>query len=581
MKKKVHFVCALPIANCAVVVVLFVLSIFNKAHFIMYIAIVVSIVCLWLIYKAYDKDFLKDQILFCPSTYSFVFAIFTLFISLLNRMAQNGDELGVWALESKAFFLLDGFDAQDRLVAIGYSKYYPAQMLFESWICRMGGKSFTEGLMYIAYYYLYLSFCLPIFNSVKTKKIVGSVTVGFLFSILLIVVPSCVESAGYYFLSAELIISAGFALLLHLVLSNAYEENIKYYLVFSVSSIMMFTKETGAIFVLLAFLLSLAILKTEKKIVVSAKMAISMLIGYIPVFCWNYYCERHYRYNYFPGIKTSLETAATDYMTVFGTYLNVVFRTMFKEPINRGGSLGLSFTILLLTVLIIILFAVYVKGKILSKNEAIKFCTIYIVLIVLCGIGLAYTHAYIIREDPYKETSMMIWTLSRYLEPLFTGVFIYVLTIPIARKKYSKIISIALISIVILTARYELPYEMIINTDKLDESVRQSKSEAMLRFGNLLESVDYLNPLSILLITTGDFEERRVRYEVCPNVIDFMDLSMYNYSDSELKQRILDKASNARFSHIYFEGISNDDLQTMFGEDVVADTLLNRNILFD
>lgn len=577
LKKKVNFIYSIPIVNCFLILVLFALAVVNKMQYIIYISIFVSIVSLYFIIKDFDYEFIKGH-LYYATTYAFIFGILILIVYVRKRLVSDWDELGVWALETKMLYFLNGFDRSDRIVALGYSNYNPAQMLFESWVCRLGGDTLIEGLMYVGYYYLYLSFCLPILGKIKSNKIYKSMIIGLALPLIFLVIPSSVETYGYIFLSVELLISAGFALLLHLLLSEDCDEGIKYILIFSTSTLIMFAKESGVLFIIIGLIISMFIYKTyNNQKIINVKLIITFLISGIPTILWGIYCKKNMRSNYFVSIGNSVEGAKGN-IGELKKYIRIIFRTLYTEPLHSERTTCFDLTIVLFIVLIIGIMIIYFKYEIMNKREIISFISCYIVLLIIGFCGMAYMHAYIFAEDQYYETSVMIKSLCRYLEPMFTGVFIYILTMPLVRGKYNKYIILGLLCVILCTARYESVNKGIFNTNKIVSVAKNDKKAINEMCGNLIESLNGSdNSRKVLFITTGEnyYSERRLRYEVCPTPIECVDMSLTENAVEEVKQCVLFYTWDNQYTDIYFAGFSDEILQSALGENVLSNELLS------
>ena len=82
--------------------------------------------------RAFLRDTLGDS-----STLMMLGAFGLLFLLLRGKELGAWDEMGVWALETKNLYLLDGFSAPYRNVAVRFGDYSRSDVFFEAYIGRI------------------------------------------------------------------------------------------------------------------------------------------------------------------------------------------------------------------------------------------------------------------------------------------------------------------------------------------------------------------------------------------------------------------------------------------------------------
>ena len=165
---------------------------------------------------------------------------------------------------------------------------------------------------------------------------------------------------------------------------------------------------------------------------------------------------------------------------------------------------------------------------------------------------------------------------------MFTGIFIYILTLPFVKEKYSGFTIFGLLCIIMCTSRYELVNRGIFNTKEIVAVANAEKDNINDVCSNLIESLDdFDDSKKVLLITTGenDFNKRRLRYEVCPTPIEFVKMSHTERVVEEIRQSVILYVEDGQFTDIYFEGFPDELLQNALGENARSNCLISADLL--
>ncbi len=418
--------------------ILYILAFFKKLCWIDYIGGAVFLLILfWIISKR--EEFIKKKSLFlCNSTFVLFIVYLLLWFINKERVAWKGDDLGVWAIEVKSIFFVNGFADKYKNVSLGYGDYHPAQMLFEWWICHFDSRKFNEGLMYVGYSFLYASFLMPVLEILDKRKNKVLILDGFIIFVLIILLPSCVDILSYYILSVELLISVIYANLLYIALEDVQNNGFYYLKITVYLFLILLLKNTGIVYVVLFWILFFVLKCKEKKIAyINRKKIMFIALGsMVPVIIWKIYCHIWDRTNYFTTIGENLLKDMVNKTFQFSSNTNPLiisfFQSLVVEPLHLDKTIFLDIPVILCVILTVCLlcFAVKKDKNSVSRNVIVGH---YLISVVVLLTGLLFIHVFVFQESQYIETGKMIYSISRYVEPIFLGTIIFAFMIIIDR----------------------------------------------------------------------------------------------------------------------------------------------------
>lgn len=597
------FVTVFPVCIGIWIFILYILAFFQKLYWIDYIGGGVFLFMVFYIISRKDDFKKKKALILCNSTFVMLIIYLLLWFINKNRMAWSGDELGVWAIEVKSLFFVNGFADKYKNVALGYGDYHPGQMLFEWWICHFNSQKFNEGLMYVGYNFLYASFLMPTLGILDKRKNKGTLILdGIIIFGLIMLLPSCVDILSYNFLSVELLISVIYANLLYIAMEKPDNNNFYCLKTTVYLFLLMLLKNTSIIYALL-FLILIFILKHKDKGItcINGKSFAFMFLGScIPIAIWKIYCRIWDRTNYFTTTSENLLKDMVNNTFQFSPNTRPLvcsfFKSLFVEPLHSDKTIFLDMSVILCVILTIcLLYFAFKKDKDSVKRRVI--IAHYLLSVVVLLTGLLFMHVFIFQEPQYMSTSNMIYSISRYVEPIFLGniVFAFMIIIDGCKNMERKMTDILFVIIpIFICANYGTLYHQIINYSPLKESILTERTEVSNQNIELVREIEDRKIFGRVLYVVNNDEyfdsmaQRRLSYIVSPAsiVYQFVDMAIVekeqNYSD------ILWMINKNNCQYVFFKGISEEylDLFQFSGVDNKENVLLkierdeNQNIYF-
>ena len=590
----------LPCGTGVLICLLYILAFFQKLSSINIINLCFILLAIILIIKRKDAfNYIKNEIFSASAVIIFV-TYFTIFLCVKDKMITHWDELGVWGLEVKSIYFMNGFADKYKFTAIGYADYFPGQMLFEWWTCHFSPYVFKEGLAYVGYYWLYATFLMPLLKYTGPKKKHYAVPLGIVWVVFIMLLPGVTGTFGYRFLSAELLISAVFAYCLF-----QYIDIHKHNTSFSIINLMLCTiqlmmfKETGILYAILSLLFGCIILTGKKErgfyrnvdMMGYTGVIIISFISSIPVIIWKIYCKILERGKYFDNATKHLVASLSEHNYQVdenaGLYITAFLEALFKEPLHEDKTVFMDMTVAFCVLLILCLVVyIYKEGRLTGK-ECRKICLFYIVSFILSSIALIGMHIFIFREDQYIETSTMIKSISRYLEPMFFGILIFLFyllisgnTTPMSKRKNI----ILCMGVILLCTNYKMAYDSIINYKSRIEVVNADREIILQNYADLFKDLQrsdtvYCNRILCLEPVNNLGYERLLRYLVAPNSLILQQVASDKNVDA-FKEDIKYDVTNNHCEYIFFYNIETEYLNAAFGENAgcLTNTLMHVNV---
>lgn len=437
-------VMVLPIAIAILSGILFVLAGIRRLSWIDYIFLIEICLCIILLVIMNRKikwERIKNNC-FNGSTLAYLIMLILIVILVKYRIACAWDELGVWALETKTLYYIDGFTGIYKHTTIDYGDYLPGQMLMGWWTCHMDPTKFNDGLMYIGYYGLYATIIAIVFR--RVKGILQGIVSGILGTFLILAIPSIVSIFEYWVLVVELQQSVAVGVLIYCLFEKAdSRHNVNYICIrwWALCFILASLKNSSLIFIMFVYILGIALKMFDKKQTdIGLKYSRAYMqwpcwvIGLVLTFfyrkLWFYIVKRTCRAGFF-ATNVAGERAITGLRNIFirddwKEYIPSFLRAIYAEPLHMNHTIGMDLTVLGLMLCTIIGFYILYRKKIFlyGKKELWMVCSIYVIEICLYLIILFGMFAFVFMEEQYLDSEIMILGVSRYGEPLFLGFLI-------------------------------------------------------------------------------------------------------------------------------------------------------------
>lgn len=573
----------MPIVNTGLIVLLFVLAFFQKLKYVDVISVLVVSVSLLLtiIYRnKIDFDRVRKSLLSGSAVFA-ALSIVAIYFCFRYRMAIDSDELGVWAVEVKSLFFWEGFADKGKHISVLYGDYNPGQMLYEWWTCHFKSE-YTEGLMYVGYYWLYIIYTFPILDKLITKKMV--VIKSIVAFVCLMILPSIMMIMGVIFMAAELPMCTIFASMMVSVwdISDREPSKLDYIEIMALSVIMILLKSSGAYFVVIVLVWYLILKRLNNKYAFcDLYVSLCLLVGFIPQIIWSIFCNINNRSSYFISVSDSLKSSS-DNIRIFVLYLKVIIKTFLYHPTNVDGNARLNWTFAAVLVIVAAISIYMVGMHLVEKNKMIVYGIIYAVSLGIMIISLAYTHAFIFEEDRYLQEQVMMCTLSRYLSPLLLGVFIFMVYLFLcSATSYGKFLITTVLSVLILmSARWDILKDYYYGSDKYTEVVnyyRDWLKSDKSGFNAFLDNPPQDSVENILFVTSENesLDYRTLGFLACPHPIKVVNYNANECEEGSLNRELMENVTDGGYAFVYFDKMSKEILETECDSDIDNDIVYN------
>lgn len=423
-----------------------------------------------------------------------------------NRMATHWDEIGVWALETKTIYMLDGFSEQFCNTAIEFGDYYPGQMLFEAWFCSLNRHRFSEGLMFTGYYWLYISFLSPVVSRFCAgRRRIMSIPFAVLFGGAGLVLPGVVGSMEYQMLSVELLMSGAFGACLFACYDREEHSGLFVRLrCFSCTFLLAIFKETGLMYVVMALVFGLTLQRLRGAagsrsraagLLSTGSMLCCVFCALAVVLTWPVYCRTMGRTSYFELIiQDSLLTVSQD---SFGRQIIQSMReAIVSIPLtaSRGAVVNLS-AVAFWTVLAAAVVWMYRK-RIVCAGEVVHFGLFYGLSTCIFLIALLGMHLFVFREEQYISPETMILPLERYGEPLFLGILVYLVLVICMQKriKLGRSVWLGMLLCIAICTNWSVVLHGLVKCDEQNPTIRGNRESVYAENEALISAVAANSP---------------------------------------------------------------------------------------
>lgn len=584
---KENIVTILPYSTGILIFLLYILAFFQKLNRIN--SINVCLILLGLILLIKNKTafhYIQNEI--CSTSFAIMLTTYVIiFLCVKNKMITHPDELRVWGIEVKSIYFTNGFADKHKFTALGYADYFPGQMLFEWWTCHFSPNEFHEGLIYVGYYWLYVTFLMPILKFIEPQNKHYTALVGIIWTILILLFPGVAGTFGYTFLSAELLISVAFAYCLFQYIETQKHRNAFsiFNLIFCTMQLAMF-KETGILYALLSLFFGFVILAGKKEryflrnvdVIGHKGIMLISIASSIPVIIWKIYCKVFERKKYFDDITNNLITSLSEHNYQIDEnadlYINSFFQALINVPLHEDKTIFLDMTVVLCISLILCLIVYIYKKRYLTYKESKRICLFYIISFALSSIALLYMHIFIFREEPYLNTAIMVISISRYLGPMFLGflafLFYFLLSNDTQLSEHRRN-TILCMGIILLCTNYKNAYAATFNYRSSLDTIKTERENIIQNYDDIfkeLQITDSAFGSRILYLESVDSSEDILlfRYLVAPSSLFLQRIASDKNIDT-FKDDIKFDVVNNHCEYIFFDDIGINYLTAAFGAD--------------
>ncbi len=593
---EVNIIKVIPMILTGWVLLLSLLAVWGHLSFIDYFSVVFIVSFLVLIH-IYGRDSVFNRLkkyAFTISTASLSVSLLLAYLAANKRMAQHGDELGCWALEVKTLYFLDGFSSKGMQTTIGYSDYFPGQMLFEWWICHLHIGEFWEGGMYVGYYIFYILMVSFLFVEVlgtrsikKLSDLLLGAFAGFCGFIILLLLPSVISYYDYYMLSVELLQGAVVGYLLYLLFKKSKDPSLNYFntsWIFGCILLLML-KKSGIIFISFILIGTLIYQGINKKKLISLRI-LSLSIGseMLVYFLWNSFVNLRERKGWTTPTNTIIERLELDLTNGIVNddtigYGKAFIDALIQYPLHVRFDIGINMFFCEFILLIVLFFALDHK---MQKKEKVSATTILVGTYLLYLLLILAMHIWGFKEEQYLDASHAISSISRYSEPISLGIILFLLVKYLEGINKRKIIFV-ISAVVILSNLTSVKFGLLTYRSSLGtiQNYRESlvDSDNGL-FTRLADDLSIGKECRIGYVFDGDVgaQTRLLQFLAAPRAVSFININYYDDVQIEIVNRI----DQDYYDYIYFDDSAakiikekNIDCEYLYSADYVSQEIRN------
>lgn len=493
---RVTLVEAMPVSVCVLILTLYALAMIHRLSWIDGIAaMVIAVFVVWIVTRPGESG--KEFATVCAEKMtqsSFVMAVLLLLViavCTMGKVVTWWDDINFWATDVKSLYYLGGFAGKYENVAPEFGDYPPAGQLFKWLFLHFDSRMFREGLAFVGYYTMNISFLLPLLRKIKGRN----VPVLFLMAGALWFLPSIAEVYGYEGFCADLTMACIYGSFLFAVTDKETPSALFYYgrpaLYLGVLVLVKSIGFVWALFGLVFFALYQFCEYREGDSMSGSRKRRTIYVAVLPALTggsWMLFCLLMRR-------VTRTTATAVKYMTTddygisgyMGEFARAFVKAFVWSPLHKDRSLAIDLTplgfYLCICLVVILFYKLHIlpgrTGKLVLGFSVISGALFYLI-IFLAHITIFAT------ETQYLEASGMISSIERYGAPFTIGTLVFLMGVWtdgaeqfFAERKVPDFVHrygtyLCLILFVALTAGYQVGYDGLIGyhkntTDALEE----------------------------------------------------------------------------------------------------------------
>lgn len=539
----------MPVFVCLLVFTLYALAAFRHLSWIDGIeGIVIAAVLIWIARRPREKRKAFGRVCLENMTHaSFIVAVLlllTVAFCTSGKAVTWWDDINFWATDVKSLYYLDGFAKKYANVAPEFGDYPPGGQLIKWWFLHFDPHTFREGLAFVGYYVMNLTFLLPLLRRLKGRN--PAVLIGVAAALWWF--PSIAEVYGYDGFCADLTMACIYGGFLLAVTDERERDDLFYcgrlalYL-----GVLVLVKSIGFVWALfgLAFLLlyrhRTAFDEERPREGAGRRIVLTLRTAVLPVLTggsWMAFCL-------FMRRVTKTTATAVKYMTTdeyglsgYTSEFAAAFLKAFAGfPLHKEKSIAIDLTPLGLYLCICLLVVLFYRMRILPKRAGR--CVLWFSMAsgaVFYGIIFLAHITIFATETQYLEATGMISSIERYGAPFTVGTLLFLAGIwlehgemfftwdgiPAFFRKYGTYLGFVLF--VALTAGYRIGYHGLVGYREETDARLQERSamigEDEARFQEAVQCLGTDRSVRVCYIRRGDaprwVNNSYLSYEVSP-----------------------------------------------------------------
>ena len=357
------------------------------------------------------------------------------------RIAVWWDDLNYWASDAKSLLYLDGFASKYGNVSPSFGDYQPAGQLFKWWFLSLApGRSYQEGLLYIAYYVLILSFMMPLAGAFLPERPLFfpvRILLGSAVAVLALAAPTVCETFCCTGMCAEVPLGLAYGLFLFSSCDRRPHRR-RWYPCLQLTLLLMFLvmmKLSGILWAFFGVLFLFSIRRYGGKFAADGQTSgipaavrltfrerlLLVLLPVLTLGSWLTICLLDRRVSKLTGESIRLAGAhSLDLTSNTAAIIRSYLTAFFLRPLHRAWTFCLDLTPALLFFLILAALLLFTKKGLLRKQEtghAFVYFTVtgllFYVILLICHLTIFVT------EEQYLSPDGMVASIERYGAPFF------------------------------------------------------------------------------------------------------------------------------------------------------------------
>ena len=385
-----------------------------------YFILIVCFACLfYFVYTLYKKR--KFVHLLTPGIITFFLFIVFLWWTHRTRILMQWDEFSHWGLVVKNIYIFDSFHYSDSVTTL-FPGYPPAVSLFQYFALKLG-TAFTENTLYRCFAILNFSMLLPIMKKYSWKDWKSISLIGSIMFLL----PLCFFRDFYHSIYVDGLLGVTFFYVVSLSLYEQKHDLFYYLCLFLSISFLVLAKSSGAGIAVIALLIQLCFILSEKEALIKKKKCFGFFITLLALIFAKYSWDIFLQFTNTPIAWESISSLSLENLIAFFKQaglpyqyktLEYFFIALFTYTIN-DASIHLSYFGYLLVFIALVLLLL----RFLDKAHRRKLGHLAIILVIGAIVyQLSLLVLYLFTYSEHEAVNLASFT--RYSSTYLLGMFL-------------------------------------------------------------------------------------------------------------------------------------------------------------
>ena len=418
---------AIPVGVCILTLILYGLSFVNGLSWSDYMAAAGCLFAVLLLVRNAERR--AGILRHCagelkkPGTILAVLILAAVPLLTLGKVVTWWDDYNFWATDVKSIFYLDGFAGRYRNVAPEFGDYPPGTQMMKWWFAHFHPEEFREGLMFAGYYFMNLSFLVPLFRFVKKKNIALMAAV----AAALWLFPTCVEVFGCDGCCADLTMAVIYGAFLCAVVDRKHGRLFYYGRQILFLMVLMLCKNTAFLWAGFGILFAIGyhvflVRREEKTRADGWCLFLEAVFPALTEVSWLLFCVLNRRVAKLTGTALHMAAGSIQIPDVTKELVDAFLTAFVRYPLHRWSTPAVDLSPLALYLLIPLFVFILVKRGKIDRRQG-WYLGIFSAVSGACfyGINLVSHLTIFAAETQYLEPFAMVSSIERYGAPFTIG----------------------------------------------------------------------------------------------------------------------------------------------------------------